>query len=106
MKNEISEIKKNYCVILEKYLNEIKQIKFLMEENLVILNNIEELNDVLKIVNYRIRFNEFRKFFFKVYVKMLIFCFKLIKGEYVYEMIGILKFFVLILYENGYKMKL
>lgn len=80
----------------------------MIEENLVILNNIEELKDVLKIVNYRIRiwFNEFRKFFFKVYVKMLIFCFKLINGEYFYEMIGFLKIFVLILYENGNKMKL
>lgn len=76
MKNEISEIKKNHRAILEKHLNEIKQIKSLIEENLVTLNNIEESNDVSKIVNYRTRLNEFRKLPPKVHVKMPTFCSK------------------------------
>lgn len=105
MKNEISEIKKNHRAILEKHSNEIKQIKSLIEENLLTLNNIEESNDVSKIVNYRTRLNEFRKLPPKVHVKMPTFCSKPINREHFHEMIGSLKPFVLTSHENGYKMK-
>lgn len=102
MKNEIVEIKEKYCDILEKYLNEIKQIEFLIKENVFILKDFEEFKDVIVIVNYRIKIKEFRKMFFKVYVILLIFCFKFINRDQVCEMFGILKFLVLIINEDGY----
>lgn len=102
MKNEIIEIKEKYCDILEKYLNEIKQIEFLIKENVFILKDFEEFKDVIVIVNYRIKIKEFRKMFFKVYVILLIFCFKYINRDQVCEMFGILKFLVLIINEDGY----
>lgn len=102
MKNEIIEIKEKYCDILEKYLNEIKQIEFLIKENVFILKDFEEFKDVIVIVNYRIKIKEFRKMFFKVYVILLIFCFKFINRDQVCEMFGILKFLVLIINEDGY----
>lgn len=102
MKNEIIEIKEKYCDMLEKYLNEIKQIEFLIKENVFILKDFEEFKDVIVIVNYRIKIKEFRKMFFKVYVILLIFCFKFINRDQVCEMFGILKFLVLIINEDGY----
>lgn len=102
MKNEIIEIKEKYCDILEKYLNEIKQIEFLIKENVFILKDFEEFKDVIVIVNYRIKIKEFRKMFFKVYVILLIFCFKFINRDQFCEMFGILKFLVLIINEDGY----
>lgn len=106
MKNEIIEIEEKYCDILEKYLNEIKQIEFLIVGNLFFLKEFEEFNDVFVIVEYRFRIKEFRKFFVKVYVILFLFFLKYINGEQFYEIIGFIKFLVLIIGEDGYRIKL
>lgn len=70
MKKEITEIKEKHRDILEKHLNEIKQIEFLIKENVSTLKDLEESKDVTVIVNYRTKIKEFRKMPFKVYVTL------------------------------------
>eukprot|EP00105_Crassostrea_gigas_P039629 XP_019923777.1 PREDICTED: uncharacterized protein LOC105330567 isoform X2 [Crassostrea gigas] len=105
MKNEIIEIKEKHRAILEKHLNEIKQIESLIVGNLSTLKELEESNDVSEIVDYRPRIKEFRKLPAKVHVPLPSFSPKPINGEQFYEMLGFLKPFVSTTDENGYKIK-
>ncbi|XP_052680093.1 uncharacterized protein LOC128160807 [Crassostrea angulata] len=105
MKNEITEIKEKHGTILEKHLNEIKQIESLIIGNLSALKELEESNDVSVIVEYRPRIKEFRKLPAKVHVTLPSFSPKSINGEKFYEMFGSIKPFVSTTDKNGYKIK-
>uniref|UniRef100_K1PAA7 Tripartite motif-containing protein 2 n=1 Tax=Magallana gigas TaxID=29159 RepID=K1PAA7_MAGGI len=102
MKNEITEIKEKHRDILEKHLNEIKQIEFLIKENVSTLKDLEESKDVTVIVNYRTKIKEFRKMPFKVHVTLPTFCPKPINRDQVCEMFGTLKPLVSTINEDGY----
>ncbi|XP_052676953.1 uncharacterized protein LOC128158235 [Crassostrea angulata] len=101
-KNEITEIKEKHRHILEKHLNKIKQIEFLIKENVSTLKDLEESNDVTVIVNYRTKINEFRKMPFKVHVTLPTFCPKPINRDQVCEMFGTLRPLVSTIKEDGY----
>nr|XP_011430614.2 uncharacterized protein LOC105329443 isoform X2 [Crassostrea gigas] len=102
LKNEITEIKEKHRDILEKHLNEIKQIEFLIKENVSTLKDLEESKDVTVIVNYRTKIKGFRKMPFKVHVTLPTFCPKPINRDQVCEMFGTLKPLVSTINEDGY----
>lgn len=91
MKKEITEIKEKHRDILEKHLNEIKQIEFLIKENVSTLKDLEESKDVTVIVEYKTKINKFRKMPAKVHVTLPTFCPRPINGDQVCEMFGTLK---------------
>nr|XP_019923252.2 uncharacterized protein LOC105329443 isoform X3 [Crassostrea gigas]XP_034306463.1 uncharacterized protein LOC105329443 isoform X3 [Crassostrea gigas]XP_034306464.1 uncharacterized protein LOC105329443 isoform X3 [Crassostrea gigas] len=105
MKNEITEIKEKHRAILEKHLNEIKQIESLILGNLSALRELEESNDVSVILDYRPRIKEFRKLPAKVHVILPSFSPKPISGEQFYEIVGSLKPYISTTDGNGYKIK-
>lgn len=102
MKKEITEIKEKHRDILEKHLNEIKQIEFLIKENISTLKDLEESKDVTVIVNHRTKINEFRKMPFKVHLTLPTFCPKPINRDPVCEMFGTLKPLVSTINEDSY----
>nr|XP_019923776.2 uncharacterized protein LOC109619031 [Crassostrea gigas] len=105
MKNEITWIKKKHRNLLERHLNEIKYIEYLLRENLSALKELEESNVVAAIVEYRSRINEFNKLPPKVQVTLPTFDPKQIIGDQFYEMFGSLKPFFSTIDKDGYKMK-
>ncbi|XP_022300492.2 uncharacterized protein LOC111108731 [Crassostrea virginica] len=70
MEVEIGEIKLKHHTILKKHLDEIKQLQSLMQQTLLALNEIEETNEVSKIINYSSKNEEFSKLPPKVHVLM------------------------------------
>nr|XP_022297901.1 uncharacterized protein LOC111107156 [Crassostrea virginica] len=70
MEVEIDEIKLKHHTILKKHLDEIKQLQSLMQQTLLALNEIEETNEVSKIINYSSKNEEFSKLPPKVHVLM------------------------------------
>nr|XP_022300492.1 uncharacterized protein LOC111108731 [Crassostrea virginica] len=70
MEVEIGEIKLKHHTILKKHLDEIKQLQSLMQQTLLALNEIEETNEVSKIINYSSKNEEFSKLPPKVHVSI------------------------------------
>ncbi|XP_022295997.2 uncharacterized protein LOC111105845 [Crassostrea virginica] len=70
MELEVGEIKVKHHSILKKHLDEIKQLQSLMQQTLLALNEIEETNEVSKIINYSSKNEEFSKLPPKVHVLM------------------------------------
>lgn len=56
-------------------------------------------------MEYNLRNNEFGKFFLKIYVKVFIFCLRLVDRIEVKKLIGFIKFLIFIIIENGYMLK-
>lgn len=81
MKDKIDGFKVKYWDVFVKYLNEIKKIKMLIEESLLVFRELEEFNVVFFIMDYRLWNNEFSKFLFKVIVLMIIFYLKIINSD-------------------------
>nr|XP_022298828.1 uncharacterized protein LOC111107773 [Crassostrea virginica] len=61
MEKEICEIKVNHHSLLQKHLDEIKQLQSLMQQTLNVLNEMEESNEVSSAIHYSSKNEEFRK---------------------------------------------
>uniref|UniRef100_K1QK40 Tripartite motif-containing protein 3 n=1 Tax=Magallana gigas TaxID=29159 RepID=K1QK40_MAGGI len=88
MKTEISEIKEKHRDILQKHLNEIKQIQFLIKETLQTIRKIEKSTEVSTTIEYSSKIREFSKFPPKVQVSLPTFMPKPIDHEKLYSLFG------------------
>eukprot|EP00105_Crassostrea_gigas_P020049 XP_011438729.1 PREDICTED: uncharacterized protein LOC105336199 [Crassostrea gigas] len=88
MKTEISEIKVKHKELLQKHLNEIKQIQSLIKETLHALRKIEESTEVSPIIEYSSKIREFSKPPPKVKVTLPTFIPKPIDREKLYTLFG------------------
>ncbi|XP_022324014.2 uncharacterized protein LOC111124948 [Crassostrea virginica] len=88
MNMEIGEIKVKHHSILQKHLNEIKQLQSLMQQTLIALNEIEESNEVTSIIHYSSKNEQFSKLPPKVHVSMPKFIPKQREKEQLYSLIG------------------
>ncbi|XP_022302498.2 uncharacterized protein LOC111110336 [Crassostrea virginica] len=70
MEKENDEIKVKHHSILQKHLDEIKQLQSLMQQTLLALNEMEESNEVSSIIQYSSKNEEFRKLPPKVHVSV------------------------------------
>nr|XP_022298081.1 uncharacterized protein LOC111107262 [Crassostrea virginica] len=70
MVKEIGEIKMKHQGILQKHLDEIKQLQSLIQQTLLALNEIEESNEVSETIHYSSKNEEFSKLPPKVNVSM------------------------------------
>nr|XP_022323869.1 uncharacterized protein LOC111124896 [Crassostrea virginica] len=88
MELEIGEIKVKHHSILQKHLDEIKQLQSLMQQTLIALNEIEESNEVTSIIHYSSKNEQFSKLPPKVHVSMPKFIPKQREKEQLYSLIG------------------
>ncbi|XP_022295770.2 uncharacterized protein LOC111105703 [Crassostrea virginica] len=88
MENEIGEIKMKHYSLLQKHLDEIKQLQSLMQKTLLALNEIEESNEVSPTIHYSSKNEEFRKLPPKVNVSIPGFIPKEIGIEELFVLIG------------------
>nr|XP_022324059.1 LOW QUALITY PROTEIN: uncharacterized protein LOC111124979 [Crassostrea virginica] len=88
MELEIDEIKVKHHSILQKHLNEIKQLQSLMQHTLITLNEIEESNEVTSIIHYSSKNEQFSKLPPKVHVSMPKFIPKQREKEQLCSLIG------------------
>eukprot|EP00105_Crassostrea_gigas_P020063 XP_011438747.1 PREDICTED: uncharacterized protein LOC105336219 [Crassostrea gigas] len=88
MKTEISEIKVKHKELLQKHLNEIKQIQSLIKETLHALGKIEESTEVSPVIEYSSKIREFSKPPPKVKVTLPTFIPKPIDREKLYTLFG------------------
>ncbi|XP_065938061.1 tripartite motif-containing protein 2-like [Magallana gigas] len=88
MKTELSEIKEKHRDILQKHLNEIKQIQFLIKETLQTIRKIEKSTEVSSTIEYSSKIREFSKFPPKVQVSLPTFIPKPIDHEKLYSLFG------------------
>ena len=61
MVKEIGEIKTKHHSILQKHLDEIKQLRSFMQQTLNTLNEREKSNEVSATINYHCKTEEFSK---------------------------------------------
>ncbi|XP_078339244.1 uncharacterized protein LOC111108041 [Crassostrea virginica] len=90
MEKEIDEIKVKHHSILQKHLDEIKQLQSLMQHTLLVLNEIEESNEVSKTIHFSSKNEEFSKLPPKVIASMPKFIPKEIDREELCSLIGML----------------
>ena len=88
MEKEIGEIRVKHHIILQKHLDEIKQLQSLMQQTLLALNEIEESNEVSQTIHYSSKNEEFRKLPPKVHVSIPKFIPKQIEREELCSLIG------------------
>nr|XP_022299819.1 uncharacterized protein LOC111108315 isoform X1 [Crassostrea virginica] len=88
MEKEIGEIKLKHHSLLQKHLDEIKQIQSLMQQTLLVLNEIEESNEVSKTIHFSSKNEEFSKIPPKVIASMPKFIPKQIEREDLCSLIG------------------
>ena len=88
LEREMSEIKVKHNSILQKYLDEIKQLQSRTQQDLLALNEMEESNEVTPTIQYRSKNKEFRKLPPKVHVSMPKFSPKQIHREELCRLIG------------------
>ncbi|XP_052677705.1 uncharacterized protein LOC128158786 [Crassostrea angulata] len=88
MKTEISEIKVKHRDILQKHLNEIRQIQFLIKETLQTIRKIEKSTEVSSTIEYNSKIREFSKLSPKVQVSLPTFIPKPIDREKLYSLFG------------------
>nr|XP_022299154.1 uncharacterized protein LOC111107985 isoform X1 [Crassostrea virginica] len=88
MEKEIDEIKVKHYSILQKHLDEIKQLQSLMQQPLHALNEMEESNEVSSIIQYSSKNEEFRKQPPKVHLSMPTFIPKQTEREELCRLIG------------------
>ncbi|XP_052677677.1 uncharacterized protein LOC128158758 [Crassostrea angulata] len=88
MKTEISEIKEKHRDILQKHLNEIKQIQSLIKETLQTIRKIEKSTEVSSTIEYCSKIREFSKLPPKVQVSLPTFIPKPIDREKLYSLFG------------------
>ncbi|XP_078339251.1 uncharacterized protein LOC111108040 [Crassostrea virginica] len=105
MEIEIGEIKVKHNSLLQKHLNEIKQLQSLMQQTLLVLNEIEESNEVSKTINFSSKNEEFSKIPPKVIASMPKFIPKQIEREELCSLIGKLTPLSIILEERVFTEK-
>ena len=105
LEKEIGEIKVKHHSILQRELDEIKQLHFLMQQTLYALNEIEESNDVSVTLNYSCKNEEFSKLPPNVHVSMPKFIPNLMKRDEVCMLIGKLSPFSTTLEERVFTAK-
>nr|XP_022301374.1 uncharacterized protein LOC111109514 [Crassostrea virginica] len=88
MEKEIGEIKMKHHSILQKHLDEIKQLQSRMQQTLNALNEIEESNEVSSATHYSSKNEEFRKLPPKVNISMSKFVSEPIDREELCSLIG------------------
>uniref|UniRef100_K1QFB4 Tripartite motif-containing protein 3 n=1 Tax=Magallana gigas TaxID=29159 RepID=K1QFB4_MAGGI len=88
MKTEINEIKVKHRVILQKHLDEIKQIQSLIKQTLLALYEIEKSTAVAPTIEYNSKIREFSKLPPKLQVKLPTFIPKPIDREKLYSLFG------------------
>ncbi|XP_078341696.1 uncharacterized protein LOC111110272 [Crassostrea virginica] len=88
MEKEISEIKVKHRSILQKHLDEIKQLQSLMQQTLNALNEMEESNKVIPTIHYSSNTEQFSKLPPKVDVSMPKFIRKQITKEELGTLVG------------------
>nr|XP_022328829.1 LOW QUALITY PROTEIN: uncharacterized protein LOC111127847 [Crassostrea virginica] len=88
LEQEIGEIKVKHHSILQKHLDEIKQLQSLMQHSLNALNEMEESNKVIPTVHYSSKNEQFSKLPPKVNVLMPNFIRKQIKKEELGSLFG------------------
>ncbi|XP_078309551.1 uncharacterized protein LOC144617950 [Crassostrea virginica] len=105
MEEEIGEIKVKHRSILQKHLDEIKQLQSLMQQTLNALNEMEESNKVIPTINYSSKTEQFSKLPPKVNVSMSKFIRKQIKKEELGDLVGKLTPFSIVLEERVFTAK-
>ncbi|XP_034329050.2 protein wech-like [Magallana gigas] len=88
MKTEINEIKAKHRKILQKHLDEIKQIQSLMEQSLLALKEIANSNEVNPTIRYSSKIRNFSKLPPKIMVKMPTFIPKQIDCDQLFGLFG------------------
>ncbi|XP_034308286.2 tripartite motif-containing protein 2-like isoform X2 [Magallana gigas] len=88
MKTEISEIKLKHRDILQKHLNEIKQIQSLIKQTLRAINEMEKSTEVSPTIAYSSKIREFSKLLPKIQVSLPTFIPKPIDREKLYSLFG------------------
>ncbi|XP_078341595.1 uncharacterized protein LOC111108318 [Crassostrea virginica] len=88
IEKEISEIKLKHHSLLQKHLDEIKQLQSLIQQTLLALNEIEESNEVSQTIHYSSKNEEFSKLPPKVIASMPKFIPKQIEREELCSLIG------------------
>ncbi|XP_078341745.1 uncharacterized protein LOC111106694 isoform X2 [Crassostrea virginica] len=88
MEKEIGEIKVKHHSILQKHLDEIKQVQSLMKQTLLALNEMEESNEVSATIHYSSKIEEFSKLPPKVNVSTPKFIPKQMEREELCSLIG------------------
>nr|XP_022302401.1 uncharacterized protein LOC111110271 [Crassostrea virginica] len=105
MEEEIGEIKVKHRSILQKHLDEIKQLQSLMQHTLSALNEMEESNKVIPTIHYTSKTEKFSKLPPKVNVSMSKFIRKQIKKEDLSSFVGKLIPFSTVLEERVFTAK-
>ncbi|XP_055999424.1 tripartite motif-containing protein 2-like [Ostrea edulis] len=105
MKKEIKEMKIKHLEILKKHLDEIKQIRSLIEQSLITLTKMEESNEVSVIMEYKSQNKELKKLPPKVRVSLPTFSPNTVDREQLYKSLGSLRPLSFTTYENGYTLK-
>uniref|UniRef100_K1Q8D5 Tripartite motif-containing protein 3 n=1 Tax=Magallana gigas TaxID=29159 RepID=K1Q8D5_MAGGI len=88
MKTEIDEIKAKHRAILQKHLDEIKQIQSLIKETLQTIRKIEKSTEVSPTIEYSSKIREFSKLPPKIQVSLPTFIPKPIDREKLYNLFG------------------
>eukprot|EP00105_Crassostrea_gigas_P018030 XP_011436027.2 PREDICTED: uncharacterized protein LOC105334330 isoform X2 [Crassostrea gigas] len=88
MKTEISEIQVKHRDILQKHLNEIKQIQSLIKQTLLAIKEIEKSTEVSPAIKYNSKIREFSKLPPKIEVSLPTFIPKPIDREKLYRLFG------------------
>nr|XP_022297236.1 uncharacterized protein LOC111106732 isoform X2 [Crassostrea virginica] len=105
MEEEIGEIKVKHRSILQKHLDEIKQLQSLMQQTLIALNDMEESNKVIPTIHYSSKNEQFSKLPPKVNVSMPKIIRKQIKKEELGDLVGKLTPFSTVLEERVFTAK-
>uniref|UniRef100_K1PG56 Tripartite motif-containing protein 2 n=1 Tax=Magallana gigas TaxID=29159 RepID=K1PG56_MAGGI len=88
MKTEISEIKLKHRDILQKHLDEIKQIQALIKQTLVAIEDIKKSTEVSPTIEYSSKIREFSKLPTKVKITLPTFIPKPLDHKKLYNMFG------------------
>ncbi|XP_065938129.1 uncharacterized protein [Magallana gigas] len=104
MKTEISEIKVKHRDILQKHLNEIKQIQSLIKQTLRAINEIEKSTEVSPTIAYSSKIRELSKLPLKIQVSLPTFIPKPIDHKKLYSLFGHITPFSTATEENVYSL--
>ena len=88
MEKEIGEIKVKHHSILQKHLNDIKQLQSRMQHTLIALTKMGESNEIFSTIKFNSKYEEFRKLPPKVNVSIPKFISKQRENEYLCSLIG------------------
>ncbi|XP_065929426.1 tripartite motif-containing protein 2 isoform X2 [Magallana gigas] len=88
MKTEISEIKVKHRDLLQKHLDEIKQIQAIIKQTLLTIEELKKSTEVFPTIEYSSKIREFSKFSSKIEVSLPTFIPKPTDHEKLYSLFG------------------